>query len=80
MSEKCECRKTKKQLPKGVLCKRCSENMLQIYTRTPMPKCDFNKLALPLCHGYSPVNLLHIFGTTFTKTTSGRLLLKRLDC
>ena len=45
-----------------------------------MPKCDFNKLTLPLCHGYSPVNLLHIFGTPFTKTTSGRLLLKRLDC
>ena len=30
---------------KGVPRKRCSENMQQIYTRTPMPKCDFNKFA-----------------------------------
>ena len=52
--------------------KRCSENMHQIYKRTPMPKCDFNKVAL---HGCSPVNLLHIFGTPFPKNTSGRLLL-----
>ena len=29
-----------------VLKKRCSENMQQIYRRTPMPKCDFNKVAL----------------------------------
>ena len=29
---------------RGVLRKRCSENMQQIYTRTPMPKCDFNKV------------------------------------
>ena len=28
----------------GVLKKSCSENMLQIYRRTPMPKCDFNKV------------------------------------
>ena len=46
-----------------------------------MLKCDFNKGALQIeitlrqeCS--SPVNLLHIFGTTFTKNTSGRLLLK----
>ena len=25
--------------------KRCSENMQQIYIGTPMPKCDFNKVA-----------------------------------
>ena len=25
--------------PRGVLKKRCSENMQQIYRRTPMPKC-----------------------------------------
>ena len=31
-----------------VLSKRCSENMQQIYRRTPMPKCDFNKVALQL--------------------------------
>ena len=31
----------------GVLSKKCSENMQQIYRRTLMPKCDFNKVALP---------------------------------
>ena len=31
-----------KQPFRGVLRKRCSENMQQIYRRTPMPKCDFN--------------------------------------
>ena len=31
--------------PRGVPRKRCSENMQQIYRRTPMPKCDFNKAA-----------------------------------
>ena len=30
---------------RGVLKKRCSENIQQIYSRTPMPKCDFNKVA-----------------------------------
>ena len=40
--------------------------------KTPMPKCDFNKVAL---HGYSPVNLLHIFRTAFLRSTSGGLLL-----
>ena len=37
-----------KQPPRGVSKKRCSENMQQIYRRTPMPKCDFNKVALQL--------------------------------
>ena len=32
----------------GVLRKRCSKNMLQNYRRTPMPKCDFNKVAKQL--------------------------------
>ena len=53
--------------------KRCSENMQQIYRGTPMPKCDFNKVALQLIavtlrHGCSTVILLH-------KNTSGGLLL-----
>ena len=38
----------KKQPPRGVLIKRCSENMQEIYRRTPVPKCDFNKVALQL--------------------------------
>ena len=33
---------------RGVPRKRCSENMQQIYRRTPIPKCDFNKVALLL--------------------------------
>ena len=37
-----------KQPISGVLRKRCSENMQQIYRRTPMMKCDFNKVALKL--------------------------------
>ena len=32
-----------KQLLRGVPRKRCSENMQQIYKRTPMPKCDFKE-------------------------------------
>ena len=28
--------------------KPCSENMQQIYRRTPMPKCDFKKVAKQL--------------------------------
>ena len=33
-----------KQPPRGVLIKRCSENMQQIYRRTLMLKYDFNKV------------------------------------
>ena len=36
--------KLQKRPFRGVLEKRCSENMQQIYRRTPMPKCDFNKV------------------------------------
>ena len=38
----------RKQPPVGVLRNRCSENMQQVYKRTPMQKCDFNKVALQL--------------------------------
>ena len=35
-----------KKLPfRGVIIKRGSENMQQIYRRTPMPKYDFNEVA-----------------------------------
>ena len=60
-----------KQPSRVVLRKWCSVNIQQIYRRTPMPKCDFNKvplLEITLWHGYSPVNLLHIFRTPFPKT------------
>ena len=60
----------------GVLIKRCSENLQQIYRRTPMPKCDFNKVAkqsnfieITLRHGSSPVILLQITRTAFLKNT-----------
>ena len=48
------------------------------FTGTPMPKCDFNKVAvaITLRHGCSPVNLLHIFRTPFPRNASGRILLK----
>ena len=64
--------KTQKQPSRGVLRKRCSENMQQIYRRTPMPKWGFNKVPK---HGCSSVNLLHISRTTFLKNTYGWLLL-----
>ena len=35
-----------KQPSRVVLRKKCSENMQQIYSRTPMVKCNFNKVAL----------------------------------
>ena len=40
--------KVLKKPPKGVLRKKCSENMQQIYWRTPMLKGDFNKVAKQL--------------------------------
>ena len=39
-----------KQPSRGVLKRRCSENMKQIYRRTLIPKCDSNKVAMHLCH------------------------------
>ena len=37
-----------KQPTRGALKERRSDNMQQIYRRTPMPKCDFNKVAKQL--------------------------------
>ena len=37
-------------------------------------KLQNNFIEITLWHGYSPVNLLHIFGTPFAKDTSGGLL------
>ena len=59
----------------GVPRKRYSENIQQIYRRTPMPRCDFNKVAsqlyeMALRHGWFPVHLLHIFRTPFPRNTS----------
>ena len=38
-------KEVQKQAFRGVLTKRCCENMHQIYSRRPMPNCDFNKVA-----------------------------------
>ena len=35
-----------KQPSSGVLIKGCSENKQEIFRRTPVPKCDFNKVGL----------------------------------
>ena len=76
-----------KEPSSGVLRKMCSENMQQIYRRTPMPKCDSNKaikamhssfLETSLRLARSPVNLLHISRTSFPKKTFGGLLLLSL--
>ena len=42
-----------------------------------MLKCDFNSnfIEIAFRYGCSPVNLLHIFRTTFPRNTSGWLLL-----
>ena len=64
-------RDEQKQSCRSVLTKRCSENMQQIYRRTPMPKCDFR-------HWCSPVNLPHIFRMPFLKNTSEGLLLDKV--
>ena len=65
--------RVQKQPLRSVLSKTCSKNMQQIYSRTPMPKCDFNNLLwnfieITLRHGFSTVNLLHIFRIPFLRT------------
>ena len=47
-----------KQPPRVIVRKRCSENMQQIYARTPVPKCDFNKVALQLLFDIDIKNLV----------------------
>ena len=46
--------------------------MQQIYSRTPMLKCNF--IEITLRHGCSSVNLLAIFRTPFSRNTSEWLL------
>ena len=56
-----------KQPSRGVLRKRCSENIQQIYRS--------NFIEIGLRHGCSPVNLLHVFRIPFPKNTYEGLLL-----
>ena len=51
-------KKIQKQPSMSVTIKRCSENMLQIYRRKPMRKCDFNKVALKLYKNHFSVGVL----------------------
>ena len=44
-----------------------------------MPKCDFSKVAIAHRHGYSSINLLHIFRTPFSKSIFGGLLLDEVS-
>ena len=65
-----------KQPSIGVLIKRCSENMKQIYRRTPIPKCDFSKVSKQLSWNHtSALVFTYKFRTSFRKNTSGELLL-----
>ena len=75
--------KIQKQPCRGVLRKRCFENMQEIYRRTPMPECDFSKVALQLYWNCTSVwvfssKFAAYFQNIFSKNTSGRLLLKIL--
>ena len=62
-------------LGKGVL-KICNKFTGEhICRRVILIKLQGNFIEIKLRHGLSPVNLLHIFRTTFSKNTSGGLLL-----
>ena len=64
-----------KQSSRGVLGKRCSENMQQIYRRTPMPKCDFNKVACNHWVAASVSSIIYILANVLFY--SGREIPKR---
>ena len=64
----------------GVLTKRCSENCSKFTGEHPGQsvisiKLQSKFIEITLWHGCSPVNLLHIFRTSFPKNIHGGLLL-----
>ena len=61
--------KFQKQPFRGVLIKRSSENMQQIYRRSPMSKCDFNEVEIT-----PQVEITLFIRTPFPGNTSGWLL------
>ena len=82
MNKECQIKANihQKQRCRRVLKKSCSENMQQIYRRTPCRSVisttlQSNFIEIALWYGCSPVNLLHIFRTCFPWNTSGWLLL-----
>ena len=61
-------------LGKGVL-KACSKYTAEYPCRSVISiKLIFNFIEVTLCHGRSPVNLMHIFRTSFPKSSTGGLL------
>ena len=66
-----------KQPSRGILSKSFSENMQKFTGEHPYThaKVQSNFIEIALLHGCSPVNLLHIFTTTFPKNTNGWLVL-----
>ena len=56
-----------KQPFKGDLRKKCSENMQQIYRRTPMPKCDFIKVTLQLYRNHTSASFPCKFAAYFQR-------------
>ena len=64
----------------SLVSKTCSENMQQIYRRTPMPKCHFNEVALQLSCNDTSASVFCKFAaycqnTYIPQNTSGWLLL-----
>ena len=53
----------------GVLKKRCSENMQQIYRRTPMPKCDFNEVTKQLYWNHTSAWMFSFKFTAYFQNT-----------
>ena len=69
-----------KQPSRDIYRKRGSENKQQFYRKTPIAEVISIKLLsyfteIALRHGCFPVNVLHIFRTSFPENTTGWLLL-----
>ena len=63
--------KTQRQPSRGVFRKRFSENVQQIYRRTPMPKCDFKRVAKQLYWNHTSASVFSCnFAACFQNTFS----------
>ena len=63
------------QPTRGVFLKSCSKNMQQIYSRTLMPKCDFNKIVKQLYWNHTSAWVLYCkFAAYFQDTFSTPLV------